>query len=71
MNFGSSKRLVPVGLSVGLAVSAVWGLAGRGLEAEAAGPRVVATTTIVADLVRQVAGDAVEVDGARRRSAFL
>lgn len=67
MNFGSSKRLVPVGLSVGLAVSAVWilavlGLAGSGLEAQAAGPRVVATTTIVADLVRQVAGDAVEID---------
>lgn len=62
MNFGSSKRLVPVGLSVGLAVSAVWIMVGWSLEAQAAGPRVVATTTIVADLVRQVAGDAVEVD---------
>lgn len=62
MNFGSSKSLVSVGRSFRVAVSLVVIAAGGVLAAEAGGPRVVATTTIVADLVRQVAGDEVEID---------
>ena len=62
MIFGSSKRLVSIGLSLGVAVSAVVISAGWGAEARGERPRVVATTTIVADLVRQVAGDEVEID---------
>lgn len=62
MNFGSSKSLVPVGCWGGVAVFLAAVHSTGALEARAAGPRVVATTTIVADLVRQVADDAVEID---------
>jgi manganese/zinc/iron transport system substrate-binding protein len=62
MAFGSSKSLWRCGLSAGLAV---FGLATPGCRAAGAAdtlPRVVATTTVVADLVRQVAGDRVALD---------
>ncbi len=56
MRFGRSKNLVFFGLLAGLA-------AGGPAPATAEdAPRVVATTTVVADLVRQVAGDRVTVD---------
>ena len=62
MNFGSSKQRVPIGLLFGGCAAALAIQAGWAGEARAGGPRVVATTTIVADLVRQVAGDEVEID---------
>lgn len=59
MFFGFSKKIVP------LLVAVVVAMAGcRAPEAPrpAGKPRVLATTTVVADLVRQVAGDRVEVE---------
>jgi manganese/zinc/iron transport system substrate-binding protein len=62
MNFGSSKHRVPIGLLLGGCAAALAIHAGWAAEARAGSPRVVATTTIVADLVRQVAGDEVEIE---------
>ncbi|NBX29202.1 hypothetical protein EBR04_01920, partial [bacterium] len=61
MVFGRSKAAVLV------AVAAVAGGCGPTAErapakSQAVRPRVVATTTVVADLVRQVGGDRVTVD---------
>ena len=57
MIFGRSKTVVLI------AVAAVAGGCGPTAERDPAGrPRVVATTTVVADLVRQVGGDRVAVD---------
>lgn len=60
MNFGSSKHgdrrwLLPWAVALGLWPPAVE-------AAEPQRPRVVATTTVVADLVRQAAGDRVSID---------
>ncbi len=48
-------------MAVGLSLACAW-LSVTCRELAAAEPRVVATTTVVADLVRQVAGDRVTVD---------
>ena len=61
MTFGGSKPWWSGGwLVASLAVVGPAALEARGTEAT--GPRVLATTTIVADLVRQVAGDRVAID---------
>lgn len=62
MYFGPSKNLVPIGLLLAAAGAALINRPGWAGEARSGRPRVVATTTIVADLVRQVAGDEVELD---------
>jgi manganese/zinc/iron transport system substrate-binding protein len=62
MNFGPSKRPVHLSLVLGATVAALANHAGWATEPRAGMPRVVVTTTIVADLVRQVAGDEVETD---------
>jgi len=61
MFFGSSKLLGRGAVALVAAAVAVVLPAGDQVAARTA-PRVVATTTVVADLVRQVAGDRVEID---------
>ena len=61
MLFDFSKTL-PALLAAGLCMACGWPAISFGEPAAGTGPRVVATTTIVADLVRQVAGDRAEVD---------
>jgi manganese/zinc/iron transport system substrate-binding protein len=62
MNFGPSKRPVHLSLVLGATVAALANHPGWATEPRTGMPRVVVTTTIVADLVRQVAGDEVETD---------
>jgi manganese/zinc/iron transport system substrate-binding protein len=62
MNFGSSKNRLSIALMLGGWAAGLLIQAESAAEARADGPRVVATTTIVADLVRQVAGESVEID---------
>lgn len=62
MNFGPSKRAVQFSLVLGATVAALASHPGWAAEPRTGMPRVVVTTTIVADLVRQVAGDEVETD---------
>jgi manganese/zinc/iron transport system substrate-binding protein len=60
MSFGLSKYAVRGAAVRSVAVLAVAWMAATAAAADR--PRVVATTTVVADLVRQVAGERVEVD---------
>ena len=61
MFFGVSKPC-SVGRSLSWGIVSVVSVATAWTPALAAAPRVLATTTVVADLVRQVAGDRVTVD---------
>lgn len=62
MFFGPSKNLSRFGFPLGFALSFFTNAAAPTAAADDGRPRVLATTTIVADLVRQVAGDEVEID---------
>ena len=62
MNFGSSKNRLSIALMLGGWAAGLLIQAESAAEARADRPRVVATTTIVADLVRQVAAERVEID---------
>lgn len=62
MNFGSSKNRLSIAFVLGGWAAGLVIQTSCAAEARADRPRVVATTTIVADLVRQVAGETVEID---------